>query len=96
MDELPTNPGINRNADLNLSAYLMYCGFEFLGITMPANNTGRFAGKMTFDFPYTLEMKEKKEEYFSGSALVEPKVFCKHRQFLRKRIQEMQAVNHEG
>ena len=89
--ETQEDPKINRNADLNLSAYLLFCGFEFIGIELPAQSTGRFAWKTTFMFKYSIVMKQKKNEYFGGLALVEPKGFCNQRMFLRHRIQELQA-----
>jgi len=65
-EELHQDPKINRNTDMNLSAYLMCCGFEFLGIELPGDNEmEKYADKITFMFEYSLVMKQKKEEYFA-------------------------------
>ncbi len=91
-EELHQDPKINRNTDMNLSAYLVYCGFEFIGLELPGTSEkDRYSDKLVFMFKYSEVMKQKKDEYFQGTGLVEPKKYCSCRNFLRKRIQEMQA-----
>lgn len=88
---------ISGNSDLNLSAFLLYCGFELVDIVLPVEQTKeRHKNKFGFIFKKSELLPGKIEEYFSENTMVDAKRLFACRQFIRRKIAEKQAENTEA
>lgn len=78
--------------DMNLAAFLMYCGFELVDIVLPEQQEKeQYKKKFGFIFRASELIKPKMQEYFEGNSLVDPLRLFKIRKLLKQKITEKQA-----